>query len=97
MAHFNYGVSISQVAGGYLKRELKRRGITQEEFSDKFGVNARTVGRWVRNGIHSVDTVEEIARYFGVSALDVLSDEDGRPFLCAKKGDSGRALSIREK
>ena len=84
MAQFNYGVSIPQAVGGYLKRELKRRGTTQEAFSFDFGVDVRTVRRWISGGVHSLDAVVEIARYFGVSVGDVLSDEDGRPFLCKK-------------
>lgn len=85
MAQFNHGVSVPQSVGGYLKRELKKRNVTQEEFSYEFGVDVRTVRRWVSGGIHSLDVVVEIARYFGVSVVDVLSDEDGVPFYLRKK------------
>ena len=80
MAQFNYEVSYPHVVGGYLKRKLKNNGITQEEFSDKFCVDVRTVRRWLRDGVHSLDTVVEIACYFEVSVGDVLSDEDSVPF-----------------
>lgn len=80
MAQFDYGVSVPRSVGSYLKRELKKRNVTQEAFSDDFGVDVRTVRRWVTNGVHSLDVVVEIACYFGVSLRDVLSDEDGVPF-----------------
>ena len=81
MAQFNYEVSYPHVVGGYLKRKLKDRGITQESFSIEYGADVRTVRRWIHDGVHSLDTVVEIARYFGVSVGDVLSDEDSVPFL----------------
>lgn len=98
MAQFNHGVSVPQSVGGYLKRELKKRNVTQEEFSYEFGVDVRTVRRWVSGGIHSLDVVVEIARYFGVSVVDVLSDEDGVPFYLRKKNKEiplGHLLSFR--
>ena len=85
MAQFKHEVSIPQAVGSYLKRELKKSGITQDAFSYEFGVDVRTVRRWISDGVHSLDVVVEIARYFGVSVGDVLSDEDGVPFYIKKQ------------
>ena len=35
------------VAGAKLKCLLKERGLTQEDFADKFCVDVRTIRRWV--------------------------------------------------
>ena len=95
MAQFNNGVSYPHVVGGYLKRKLKEGGITQEAFSYDFSVDVRTVRRWLRDGVHSLDTVVEIANHFGVSVGDVLSDEDSVPFLFHYKyQDFDRTLCV---
>ena len=39
---------------------------TQEEFAFEFGIDIRTVGRWVNEGIGKVDLIGDIAEYFGV-------------------------------
>ena len=72
--------SISQYVGGYLKRELKRRNISQNSFAEDFDVDERTVRRWVSGGINSLTLVHELADYFGVSVRDIFLDEDGVPF-----------------
>lgn len=62
------------VAGANLKRLIKESKYrTQEEFSFKFGPDVRTVGRWINKGIKNLDTVQEIADFFGIDALSILS------------------------
>lgn len=81
MAQINKEVTISQYVGGYLKRELRIRNTTQEQFAEQFGVDPRTVRRWISGGVHSLDVVAEIAEYLGVSVRDIFSDEEDVPFL----------------
>ena len=66
---------LSQIAGMNLKRILKEKGITQESFAASYGVNVRTVRRWIKNGIDSVDLVSFVADELNVSFWDMLSDE----------------------
>lgn len=85
MSQFNYEVSYPHVVGEYLRRELKVRHITQEAFSLDFGADVRTVRRWIKDGVNSLDTVVEIARYFGVSVGDVLSLDNDIPLFFYSK------------
>lgn len=84
MAQFNYEGNVYACVGRFLKRELKKGGIDQLDFALEVGCNERTVRRWIYGEVHSLDVVVLVAEYFGVSVGDVLSDEDGRPFLCKK-------------
>ncbi len=63
------------VAGANLKRLIKNsRYKTQEEFAFEFGTDVRTVGRWIRGGINSLATIQQIAAFFGVDALAFFSE-----------------------
>lgn len=63
------------VAGANLKRLIKNSKYkTQEEFAFKFGTDVRTVGRWIRGGINSLATIQQIAAFFGVDALAFFSE-----------------------
>ena len=63
------------VAGANLKRLIKNsRYKTQEEFAFEFGTDVRTVGRWIRGGINSIATIQQIAAFFGVDALAFFSE-----------------------
>ena len=70
---------LSVHVGRYLKRELRRRGITQEEFAERIGVSDRTVRRWTSGDIHSLETVAEIASALRVNAKDIFKEDI--PFL----------------
>ena len=63
------------VAGANLKRLIKNSEYkTQEEFAFEFGTDVRTVGRWIRGGINSLATIQQIAAFFGVDALAFFSE-----------------------
>lgn len=71
---YNLNENPSLKAGFFLKNELKNRGITQENFAADAGVDPRTVRRWIRDGINSVDTVWFIADFFGLTSIgDIFS------------------------
>ena len=62
------------VAGANLKRLIKNSKYkTQEEFAFEFGTDVRTVGRWIRGGINSLATIQQIAAFFDVDALAFFS------------------------
>lgn len=62
------------IAGANLKRLIKESDYrTQEEFAFKFGADARTVRRWISNGIDKLSTIKQIAEFFGVDVFDILS------------------------
>ena len=62
------------VAGANLKRLIKNSEYkTQEEFAFEFCTDVRTVGRWVNKGIKNLDTIQQIADFFGIDALAFFS------------------------
>ena len=66
--------SLSVVAGANLKRLIKESKYrTQEEFAFEFCTDVRTVGRWINRGIKNLDTIQQIADFFGIDALSILS------------------------
>ena len=71
---------LSAAAGAFLRKILRQHGYTQERFAEEFGVSARHVRRWVRDGVHSVDTLEELLSFFNASVKDF--------FLCEEILDS---------
>ena len=55
------------LAGANLKRLIKNsRWKTQEEFAFEFGTDVRTVGRWIRGGINSLATIQQLAVFFDI-------------------------------
>ncbi|MFI3163631.1 MAG: helix-turn-helix transcriptional regulator [Bacillota bacterium] len=67
-------ISRSLAAGQKLKSLIKTSQYrTQEEFAFAFSVNTRTVGRWVSEGINSLETIEQLADFFAIDFLDFLS------------------------
>ena len=55
------GLTLSRYAGNFLKKELRRRNISQEAFAERIGVTDRTVRRWINNGINSLENISVIA------------------------------------
>ena len=72
-------MTYSQLAGMNLKRILKENGITQDSFAESCLVDSRTVRRWIKNGIGSIDAVALVADELGVSFSDMFSNEDDVP------------------
>ena len=61
---------------------------TQEEFAFDFGIDIRTVGRWVNEGIGKVDLIGDIAEYFGVDIKFFFEDpEENRKKLKSENND----------
>lgn len=82
MMQYKYEVPMATYYGMCLECELKKRKISQEKFAEMVNSSDRTVRRWIKDGIHSVDTWEYILRVLEVHEEDILSDgEDVLPFL----------------
>lgn len=62
-----------QVAAGLaLKHLIRENYASQQAFADDFGVELRTVNRYVTSGIGKMVTVEEIADFFEMDWEDFL-------------------------
>lgn len=62
------------VAGANLKHLLKERGMTQEDFADEFGVDVRTVRRWVKGNLYDLRQLQQIADFFEIDVFTILSE-----------------------
>lgn len=54
------------LAGLRLKQLIKENYSTQEDFAYEYGVDIRTVNRYVNKGINKIDTIQELAYFFDV-------------------------------
>lgn len=53
-------------AGNRLRQLIKENYSSQEEFAYDFGLEIRTVSRYINNGINKVSVVQELAEFFSV-------------------------------
>ena len=61
------------VAGANLRWLIKQSQFaTQEQFAYEFGTDVRTVSRWINRGVKNLDTLQQLADFFGVDALSLL-------------------------
>ena len=73
---------LGKVVGANLRRLIKGSAYrTQAEFAYAFGVDERTVRRWVSSGIEKVYIIDEIADFFKIDRMNLLSErEEVSPF-----------------
>ena len=68
-------LSPQQLAGRTLRRLIQENYTTQEEFAEDYGMEIRTVSRYINNGINKVDAIQELATFFNVSLVHFFSEE----------------------
>lgn len=68
MSSSNYSIA----TGLALKHLIQENYTSQQAFAEDFGVELRTVNRYVASGIGKMVTVEEIADFFEMDLLDFL-------------------------
>ena len=67
-------VDLCKAAGENLKRAIKEsKWKTQEKFSEAFGAEVRTVGRWCNQGIDKLSLVQQIADFLEIDVFALLS------------------------
>ena len=78
---------LGKVVGANLKRLIKESVYrTQAIFAQEYGVDERTVRRWVSRGIEKVYIIDEIADFFKIDRMSLLSErEEVSPFCRAKR------------
>ena len=64
---------LSRIVGENLKRLIKKIDRTQVEFAYDFGVDERTVRRWISGGVEKLHVIEELADFFGVDRSELFS------------------------
>lgn len=65
-----------QIAGKYLKKLISENYRTQEEFSFEYGLELRSVSRYINEGIGKVDVIQELAEYFNVRFEDFFNEDN---------------------
>ena len=63
-------MSPQQCAGLKLRQLIQENYSTQEEFALDFGLEIRTVNRYINKGINKIDTIQELAEYFKIDFRD---------------------------
>jgi len=62
-------------AGQYLRKLIKENYSSQEEFAYDYGIDVRTVSRYVnKQGLDSIDLIQELAAFFQVDFFDFFKD-----------------------
>lgn len=64
------------LAGNKLRQLIKENYSTQEEFAYDYGLEIRTVSRYINEGITKVNVIEELAEFFNVSLFDFFTEEN---------------------
>lgn len=63
-----------QLAGITLRRLIKENYDSQEEFANDFGMEIRTVSRYINNGINKIDAIQELADFFDMEFADFFKE-----------------------
>ena len=67
-------IDLGKIVGANLKRAIKEsKWKTQEKFSEAFGAEVRTVGRWCNQGIDKLSLVQQIADFLEIDVFALLS------------------------
>ena len=67
-------IDLGKIVGANLKRAIKEsKWKTQEKFSEAFGAEVRTVGRWCNQGVDKLSLIQQIADFLGIDVLALLS------------------------
>lgn len=65
---------LERTAGLNLKRLIKENGMTQEQVAFEFGVDLRTLNRYINEGIKKTYLISELAEYFCVDFMEFFKD-----------------------
>lgn len=61
-------------AGMVLRRLIRENFSSQEEFAVAYGLELRTVSRYINQGINKVDALQELAEFFQIDLLDFFKE-----------------------
>ncbi len=59
-------ISAKLKAGQKLRKLIQENFRTQEEFAERYGMEIRSVSRYINQGINKVDVIQELADFFQV-------------------------------
>ena len=62
-------LSAERLAGNTLRRLIQENFASQEAFAEEYGMDVRTVSRYINEGISKIPTVQELADFFCVEFI----------------------------
>lgn len=68
-------LSPQQIAGRTLRRLIQENYSSQEEFAYDYGLEIRTVSRYINNGINKIDIIQQLADFFKIDFVDFFVDK----------------------
>ncbi len=68
-------LSPQMLAGNKLRKLIAENFDSQEDFAYEFGIDVRTVSRYINNGINKLDILQELADWFGIEIMDFFTRE----------------------
>ena len=68
-------LSPQMLAGNKLRKLIVENFDSQEDFAYEFGIDVRTVSRYINNGINKLDIIQELADWFGIEIMDFFTRE----------------------
>ncbi len=69
-------LSPQQIAGKNLRRLIQDNFASQEDFAYEYGLELRTVSRYINNGINKIDAIQQLANFFKVDFIEFFIDKD---------------------
>ena len=57
-------------AGQKLRQLIQENFRTQDELAERYGMELRTVSRYINNGINKIDVIQELADFFQVDFIE---------------------------
>ena len=67
---------IEVICGRNLRKFIKEKDKTQQNFAHNYGVELRTVSRWLNEGhLKNVDDIQSLAQYFKKDWREFFQDE----------------------
>lgn len=59
-------LSPQRIAGENLRKLIQENYRSQEDFAYDFGIDIRTISRYINNGINKIHIIQELAEFFQV-------------------------------
>lgn len=68
-------LSPQQIAGKTLRRLIQENYSSQEEFAYDYGMEIRSVSRYINNGINKIDTIQSLAEFFNIDFFEFFQEK----------------------
>lgn len=82
-----------QKIGNFLKQLRKEKGLTQEQFAERFYISSRTVSRWeTGSNMPDVDMLIELADFYEVDIREIIDVPTMKAVVMALHSGTSRKM-----